>query len=62
MINGPINDDCDLAGYHARFGDNGMRELLGKQRAVLEGLAIRKIKLMRSLEEYIIRENRCREI
>ena len=30
VINGPINDDCDLAGYHARFGDNGMRELLGK--------------------------------
>ena len=43
VINGPINDDCDLAGYHARFGDNGMRELLGKQRAVLEGLAIRKL-------------------
>ena len=42
VINGPINDDCDLAGYHARFGDNRMRELLGKHRAVLEGLAIRE--------------------
>lgn len=35
--------ESELFGYHARFGDNGMRELLGKQRAVLEGLAIRKL-------------------
>lgn len=41
IINGPVSDDCDLAGYRARFGEKGLQELLGKQRAVLEGLTIR---------------------
>ena len=43
VINGPVSDDCDLAGYRDRFGDKGLQELLGKQRAVLEGLAIRRM-------------------
>jgi putative transposase len=43
VITGPVSDDCDLAGYRARFGDEGLRELLQKQRAVLQGMAIRKL-------------------
>jgi hypothetical protein len=43
VVNGPVTDECDLAGYHARFGDDGISELLHKQRAVLQGLAIRKL-------------------
>lgn len=34
-------EDCDLAAYHARFGEKGIQELLGKQRAVRQGRAIR---------------------
>ena len=36
-------EDCDLAAYHARFGEKGIQELLGKQRAVRQGRAIRAI-------------------
>lgn len=34
-------EDCDLAAYHARFGEKGIQKLLGKQRAVRQGRAIR---------------------
>lgn len=43
VVNGPVTDECDLAGYHARFGDDGISELLHKLRAVQNGLAIRKL-------------------
>lgn len=42
-VSGPVSDDCDLAGYHARFGDEGLAELLSKQRACQQGLTIRAL-------------------
>lgn len=42
-ITGPIRDECDLAAYGQQFGDAGLGELLQRQRAAQQALAIRKL-------------------
>lgn len=39
----PVSEQCDLAAYREKFGEAGLAELLDKQRACKEGLAIRRL-------------------